>query len=641
MTRAGEKGTNWLAGSIAWIVALAMFFPIFWMVLASFKTEVVAVATPPRLFFSPTLENYREIFQRADYLAFAWNSVAIALGATVLALILAVPAAFAMAFYPTARTRGTLLWMLSTKMLPAVGVLMPIYLIVRSADLLDTRIALIVIYVLSNLPIAVWMLFTCFRETPKDIIEASRIDGANVTQAITYVLLPLVAPGIASTALLSIILCWNEAFWSLNLTSAGAAPLTAFIASFSSPEGLFFAKLSAASTMAVAPILVFGWFSQRLRRWANDPRVEITMSLMTPYAAFLIPAYVGGSGVLATVAAGLYVSWNGALLIPAATRLQGIFFWDVLVYVIEGIVFLMTGLQARTLIMGLGGYSLSVLLGSAAVVSLVVIAARFIWIFPATYLPRWLIPAIARRDPSPPWQWPFLLGFTGVRGIVSLAAALAIPLVTEDGRPFPDRDLILALTADEEGGSYNGAQWLVEHHRDLIDAEYCINPDAGDFQERDGKPATDAEARIFGEDFLRTRPLLQAIAHSGRAPVLPVDEIDRSDEAFEAFLLEILSDYQVTIPELGTIHADQTRFRQALLNLTSNACKFTDQGTITIRAQAQKIEGAEWITVAVSDTGIGMNPEQMTKLFKDFSQADASTTRKYGGAGLGPALIPI
>ncbi|MBV9775844.1 MAG: carbohydrate ABC transporter permease [Acetobacteraceae bacterium] len=263
MRRAGEPGTNWTAGVIAWIVALIMFFPIFWMVLASFKTEVVAVATPPRLFFSPTLENYREIFDRVNYLAFAWNSVAIALGATALALVLAVPCAFAMAFYPTARTRGTLLWMLSTKMLPAVGVLMPIYLIVRSADLLDTRTALIIIYMLSNLPIAVWMLFTFFRETPKDIIEASRIDGANVTQAIVHVLLPLVAPGIASTALLSIILCWNEAFWSLNLTAHEAAPLTAFIASFSAPQGLFWAKLSAASTLAIAPILVFGWISQR------------------------------------------------------------------------------------------------------------------------------------------------------------------------------------------------------------------------------------------------------------------------------------------------------------------------------------------------------------------------------------------
>jgi monovalent cation/hydrogen antiporter len=184
----------------------------------------------------------------------------------------------------------------------------------------------------------------------------------------------------------------------------------------------------------------------RLRRWVADAQIEIVLSILTPYAAYWPPEHLGGSGVLATVVAGLYVSWNGSSMISAATRLQGIFFWDVLVYLIEGIVFLMTGLQARTLTTGLGTYSLSVLVGSAAVVSVVVILARFVWIFPATYVPRWLIPAIARRDPSPPWQWPFMLGFTGVRGIVSLAAALAIPFATDSGRPFPDRDLILFLT---------------------------------------------------------------------------------------------------------------------------------------------------------------------------------------------------
>ncbi len=252
-----------LTGVICWVVAVVMFFPIFWMLLASFKTEVEAVQTPPLLFFHPTLQNYTDIFQRADYLAFALNSVVISLVSTVVVLLLAVPAAFAMAFYPTARTRGTLLWMLSTKMLPAVGVLVPIYLLSRDAGLLDTRTALIIIYVLSNLPIEVWMLFTFFPETPKDIIEASSIDGANVWQAISQVLLPLVAPGIASTGLLSIILCWNEAFWSLNLSAHNAAPLPAFIASFSAPQGLFWAKLSAASVLAIAPILVFGWMSQR------------------------------------------------------------------------------------------------------------------------------------------------------------------------------------------------------------------------------------------------------------------------------------------------------------------------------------------------------------------------------------------
>src|SRR4029077_20273033 len=192
--------------------------------------------------------------------------------------------------------------------------------------------------------------------------------------------------------------------------------------------------------------IAVGWLMLRLRHWVADAQSEIVLSILTPFVAYWPPEYLGGTGVLATVVAGLYVSWNGLSMISAATRLQGIFFWDVLVYLIEGIVFLMTGLQARTFIMGFGSYPLSLLAGSAAVVSVVVILARFIWIFPATYLPRWLIPAIARKDPSPPWQWPFVRGFTGVRGIVSLAAALAIPFTIHDGRPFPDRDLILFLT---------------------------------------------------------------------------------------------------------------------------------------------------------------------------------------------------
>jgi CPA1 family monovalent cation:H+ antiporter len=150
--------------------------------------------------------------------------------------------------------------------------------------------------------------------------------------------------------------------------------------------------------------------------------------------------------VLATVTVGLYVSWNGPRLISPATRLQGVFFWDFLTYLIEGMVFLITGLQARTLMAGIRGYSVRELVISAAVVSAVVIAARFAWMFPATYVPRWLSASLRHRDPSPPWQWPFALAFTGVRGIVSLAAALALPLATEDGTPFPHRDLILFLT---------------------------------------------------------------------------------------------------------------------------------------------------------------------------------------------------
>jgi sorbitol/mannitol transport system permease protein len=232
-------------------------------VLTSFKTEAEAIANKPEFIFWPTLESYRDVLARADYLRFAANSVIISVGGTVLGLALAIPAAYAMAFHPTRRTRGTLLWMLSTKMLPPVGVLMPIYLIFRSTGLLDSRTGLLIIYALMNLPIIVWMLFTFYKDVPNDILEAGRMDGARTWGELWFLLLPLTLPGVASTGLLSLILCWNEAFWSLNLTSSNAAPLTAFIASFSSPEGLFFAKLSAASTMAVAPILVFGWLSQR------------------------------------------------------------------------------------------------------------------------------------------------------------------------------------------------------------------------------------------------------------------------------------------------------------------------------------------------------------------------------------------
>ena len=254
---------KWTLTAVAWAVALLVFFPIFWMVLASFKTEIEAVSTPPKLFFSPTIENYFAVQARADYLKYAWNSIFISFGSTLLALVIAVPASYAMAFFPTKRTKNTLVWMLSTKFLPPVGVLVPIYLIFKETGLLDTRSGLLLLYTLINLPIVVWMLFSFFKEVPREILEAGRMDGAVAWSEIYHLLLPLSLPGVASTSLLAIILSWNEAFWSLNLAAANAGPLTFFIASFSSPEGLFWAKLSAASTMAIAPILVFGWMSQR------------------------------------------------------------------------------------------------------------------------------------------------------------------------------------------------------------------------------------------------------------------------------------------------------------------------------------------------------------------------------------------
>lgn len=250
--------------ALVWAASFLIFFPILWMVITSFKSELDAFAIPPKfLFFDWTLENYELVQSRSNYLRHAMNSVVLSLGSTLVALLFAIPAAWAMAFAPTERTRSTLLWMLSTKMMPPVGVLVPIYLIFRDLGLLDSRVGLVILLALANLPIVVWMLFTYFKEIPKDILEAARMDGATTGKEIVFVLAPMAVPGIASTVLLNVILAWNEAFWTLNLTTSDAAPLTAFIASYSSPEGLFWAKLSAASTMAIAPILVIGWLSQR------------------------------------------------------------------------------------------------------------------------------------------------------------------------------------------------------------------------------------------------------------------------------------------------------------------------------------------------------------------------------------------
>jgi sorbitol/mannitol transport system permease protein len=248
----------------AWLAGFVIFFPILWMVLASFKTELEAFATPPSfLFFHWTTENYATVQERSDYLHHALNSLLIAGGSTLIALLIAIPAAWSMAFAPTKRTKDILLWMLSTKMMPPVGVLVPIYLIYKNFGLLDTRLGLIIILCLGNLPIVIWMLFTYFKEIPRDILEAARMDGATIGRELIYVLTPMAVPGLTSTLLLNLILAWNEAFWTLNLSTLQAAPLTTFIASYSSPEGLFWARLSAASTLAIAPILVIGWLSQK------------------------------------------------------------------------------------------------------------------------------------------------------------------------------------------------------------------------------------------------------------------------------------------------------------------------------------------------------------------------------------------
>src|SRR5450830_1031348 len=205
---------------VAWGITLLLFFPLGWLALTAFKTEMQAIAVPPLLQFSPTLDNFREVQLRSDYL-------------------------------------------LSTKMMPAVGALVPVYVMAQHSGLLDTRLGLVIVFTLSNLPIMVWMLYSHFKDIPHEILEAARMDGATLWQELRLVLLPLGLGGLASTGLLCLVLSWNEAFWSLNLSSAKAGTLATLIASYSSPEGLFWAKLSAASLLAIAPIVVFGWFSQK------------------------------------------------------------------------------------------------------------------------------------------------------------------------------------------------------------------------------------------------------------------------------------------------------------------------------------------------------------------------------------------
>jgi sorbitol/mannitol transport system permease protein len=261
-----KKSTSQRVGVtiLAWVVAFLIFFPILWTILTSFKSELDAIAMPPKfLFFNWTLENYADVQQRSNYLKFAFNSVVLSIGANLVGLLIAVPAAWSMAFAPAKRTKDLLMWMLSTKMMPAVGVLVPIYLLFKNLGLLDSLFGIGLVLMLLNLPLLIWMLYTYFKEIPNDILEAARMDGASLLNEIVYVLTPMAVPGIASTMLLAIILSWNEAFWTLNLTTSNAAPLTAFIASYSAPEGFFWAKLSAASTLAIAPILILGWFSQK------------------------------------------------------------------------------------------------------------------------------------------------------------------------------------------------------------------------------------------------------------------------------------------------------------------------------------------------------------------------------------------
>jgi sorbitol/mannitol transport system permease protein len=256
--KAGALGLN----LFTYVIALFLFFPILWTVLTGFKSEVDAAATPPVLLFDATLDNYRSVFN-ANYMSFFTNTVLLALGSTLLAMLLGLPAAYSLAFHPSKQSPKVLSWVLSTKMLPAVGALIPLIVIYKNVGLFDSRIGMILLYAALNLPLVIWMMRSFFADLPREILEAATVDGARFMKIMTKIVIPLSAPGLAATALLSLIFSWNEFLLAVNLTSANSGTLPVFISGFMTSEGLFWAKMSAASTLAIAPVILAGWLALR------------------------------------------------------------------------------------------------------------------------------------------------------------------------------------------------------------------------------------------------------------------------------------------------------------------------------------------------------------------------------------------
>jgi sorbitol/mannitol transport system permease protein len=247
---------------LVWIAAIAFFLPVLWMVLTAFKPESAAYSFPPKFVFSPTLSEFRTVFSRGigPYLE---NSLFATVGSTIIVLALALPAAYALSVRPVGKWRDSLFFLISTKMLPIVAAIVPIYIVARDVHLLDNVYALVLLYAAMNLPIAVWMLRSFMLEVPAEVLEAARIDGASLRKEITGVIAPIIGPGIAATALICVIFAWNEFFFAVNLTTTIAATVPVFLVGFITSEGLFWAQLSAAATVASVPIILIGWIAQR------------------------------------------------------------------------------------------------------------------------------------------------------------------------------------------------------------------------------------------------------------------------------------------------------------------------------------------------------------------------------------------
>ena len=250
-----------LLTTLTWIVAIGFFFPVLWMVLTAFKSENAAYTDPPTLFFSPTLEQFRAVFDAGigPYLANSLGATAIS---TILVLVLATPAAFALSLRPVEKTQDVLFFFISTKMLPVVAAIVPIYVVVNELGALDNIWTLIVLYTAMNLPIAVWMMRSFFLEVPGELLEAASIDGASLGRTLREVVLPIISPGIFATGLICVIFAWNEFFFAVNLTAANAGTVPVFLVGFITSEGLYWARLSAAATLAALPVVLAGWFAQ-------------------------------------------------------------------------------------------------------------------------------------------------------------------------------------------------------------------------------------------------------------------------------------------------------------------------------------------------------------------------------------------
>lgn len=247
---------------LTWILAIGFFSPVIWMVMTSFKQESAAASNPPAFFFEPTLDQYRAVLE-AGAGSYFLNSLIATGVSTLLVIVLAVPASYALSIRPVKKTQDVLFFFISTKMLPVVAVIMPIYVIAGQLKVLDNIWTLVVLYTAMNLPIAIWMMRSFFEEVPGEVLEAAQMDGAGLLKTLHTILMPMVAPGLAATALICVIFAWNEFFFALNLTAAKAATTPVFLVSQMTSEGLFLAKLSAASVLASLPVVLAGWIAQK------------------------------------------------------------------------------------------------------------------------------------------------------------------------------------------------------------------------------------------------------------------------------------------------------------------------------------------------------------------------------------------